>query len=144
MYSFALKIREGELTLRDTRNVQNSLRKIILHDYESSFPIVPQGLRVDFVEYSFDNGEIRGRASVLMLNVLTMEYDPHSRRGNIRIRIMSDQLADVRAYIRKILELIVRDKNIALEVGKLPPSATYYAESEDIENDILRVNFRTE
>lgn len=143
-YSFVLKIREGELVLRDARNVQKDLRRIILRDYESSFPIVPQGLRVNFVEYSFESGQIRGRAVVLMLNVLSVEYDPHSRRGNIRIRIMSNQLADVRAYLKGNLEMIVRDKNIALEVGKLPPSATYYQESEKIIDDILEINFRTE
>ena len=143
-YSFVLKIRKGELSLREARDVQQGLRRVILRDYESSFPIVPQGLRVSFAEYSFENGQIRGRAAVLMLNVLSVEYDPHSRRGNMRIRIMSNQLADVRAYLKGNLEIIVRDKNIALEVGKLPPSATYYLESEKIVDDILEIHFRTE
>ena len=144
-YSFLLKYREESLTLRDARSIQADLRKMIISDYSMSFPSVRRNtMRVDFPEYNINENVISGRAVVIVLNVLAIEYDPHSRRGKIKARIVPAQLEMARSYLKRNLSVIVRDKNIALEVGRLPPEARFYSLAEDMKGDVLEVEFGVE
>lgn len=101
-------------------------------------------MRVDFLEYNINENVISGRAVVIVLNVLAIEYDPHSRRGKIKARIVPAQLEMARSYLKRNLSVIVRDKNIALEVGRLPPEARFYSLAEDMKGDVLEVEFGVE
>ena len=51
---------------------------------------------------------------------------------------------EARAWIRKNIETLARDKNIALTTGQLPPEATYYSLGEKIVGNVMEIEFRTE
>lgn len=39
---------------------------------------------------------------------------------------------------------LVRDKNIALTTGQLPPAATYYSLGEKVDGNVMEIEFKTE
>lgn len=144
-YSFALRFWGEDVSLRESRGIQKAMRAMIREDYVASFPSAKQDLLVvDFPQYMFDKGHITGRAVVLTLRILSLEYDPNSRRGVIGIRVGPNQYEDARIYVRKSIEELVRDKNIALVTGKIPPNATFYLLDETLRDNIMKVEFRTE
>ena len=145
-YAFTLKRRGGGgISLKDSREVRRALRLMIRDDYKLSYPDVPiASLIVDFPEFSQRGGIIKGRAAVLSLNVKSLRYDPHARKGEIHICIGENQLEDARLYARKNIASLVRDKNIALDAREIPPAATFYLSGEAVKDDILEITFKTE
>jgi hypothetical protein len=145
-YAFTLKRRGGGgISLKDSREVRRALRLMIRDDYKLSYPDVPiASLIVDFPEFSQRGGIIKGRAAVLSLNVKSLRYDPHARKGKIHIRIGENQLEDARLYARENIASLVRDKNIALDAREIPPAATFYLSGEAVKDDILEITFKTE
>ena len=144
-YSFILRLAGVDLSLRESREIQNAMRTMIREDYLASFPFARRDLLVvDFSQYLFDKGQITGRAVVLTLRVISLEYDPNSRRGVMGVRLGPNQYEDARMYVRKNIEELVRDKNIALVAGKIPPDATFYLLGETLRDDVMEVEFRTE
>ncbi len=144
-YTFVLRLRDAGLSLAEMRDVQNSLRTVIHSDYVESFPSARKStLIVDFPKYELDGTEIRGRAVVLPLNILSLDYDSNVRKGVMRIRCGERQLENARRYLRKNIAIVARDKNIALVTGRIPPSAHFYLLNETVSDGILAVEFKAE
>ena len=145
-YSFALRRRQGGgISLRESRELQKSLRAMIREDYAASFPDVAAGaIVVDFLEFSLRDGMVRGVSEVLSFAVESLRYDPNTRVGVMRAHIGENQFEEARRYVRRNIESLVRDKNVALDGKAIPPTATFYLCGETLKGDVLEITFRTE
>ena len=144
-YLFVLKLRDANLSVGELREIQDAVREVIRGDYVDSFPSARKGtLVIDFPEYEIDNGIVEGTAVALSLQVKSLEYNPETRRGVMQIHFNPGQLADARRCIRKHIETLARDKNVALVSGTLPQSARFYLLNETMTDEILTVEFKTE
>ena len=144
-YVFSLVSTNKNVSLRESLAQKRVLIDTIRHDFATSYPSVNRTvLAVDFVEYEFADGVIKGTADVIPLNVLAYNYDKHTRKGYMRIRVRANQFDAARQYVRQNIELIARDKNIALVVGEIPPDARFYLLDESVDDGILVINFKTE
>ena len=115
-------------------------------DYAESFPNARIGsLFVDFPEYELDNGKIMGRAVVLTISVTSLAYDPSTRQGKLAVKVNANQYEEARKWIRKNIETLARDKNIALTTGEIQPAAKFYLGREELKDgNVLEIEFKTE
>ena len=144
-YSFVLKSRSGNVSLRESRKIQQELREMIRNDFSASFPAANRAvLVVDFTKYALVDGELRGTASVLPMDVVSFDYDKHTRKGRMKIRVEAALLEDARTYCRRSIESIVRDKNIALQAGEVPPAAQFTLRDETVKDGLLEITFKAE
>ena len=144
-YSFVLKRRDSSsVAVRESRELKKILRAMIREDYLLSFPDAARSVVIDFPKFSLQNGSVVGNAVALTFSVASLEYDSHRRRGVMRIGIGENQFEDARRYARKNIESIARDKNIALDANKIPPSAVFYLEEEKLNSGMLEISFRVE
>lgn len=145
-YSFALRCRGGSgMSMQESRGLQKSLRAMIREDYAASFPDVAAGsVVVDFLEFSFHDGTVKGTSEVLSLSVESLRYDPATRVGVMRVRIGENQFEEARRYVRRNVESLVRDKNVALDGRAIPPAATFYLRGETLKGNVLEIMFKTE
>ena len=51
------------------------------------------------------------------------------------VKFGSDHLEEARQYVRRNISAIVRDKNIALVTGEVPPEAAVSIEREEVKNE---------
>ena len=146
-YRFVLELKgEDQSSLNTFRAVQREFREAVKADYAESFPNVRVGsLFVDFPEYELDNGKIMGRAVVLTISVTSLTYDPNTRAGKLAVKVNANQYEEARKWVRKNIETLARDKNIALTTGEIPPSAKFYLGREELrDGNILEIEFKTE
>ena len=144
-YEFALMSTNKNVSLSGSLAAKRVLIDTIRHDFAASYPSANRTvLAVDFTRYEFVEGLIKGSATVIPLNILAFTYDNHTRKGNMRIKIRADQFNAARQYVIQNIESVVRDKNIALIVGELPPDAKFYLLDESLDNGVLVINFKSE
>ena len=146
-YMFELELdSEAEWSLNNIKEIKRDFRQAIRDDYEETF----QGASVastfvEFTSFMFDEGRITGRAVVMNMVVQSMNYDTLARVGRIAVRVNPNQFEETRRWIRRNIETIARDKNIALVTGEIPPVAKFYLGREEIKDgNILEIEFRTE
>ena len=61
------------------------------------------------------------------------------------MKVNANQYKEARKWIRKNIETLARDKNIALVTGELPPAAKFYLGREELKDgNVLEIEFRTE
>ncbi len=144
-YQFELKL-EKDKSLRAFRNIQQEFRSVLREDYVESTPgMDDQKLYVDFPEYRFENGKIIGRATILSITPVQMKYDSNTRTGRLAVKVKANQYEEARKWIRKNIETLARDKNIALTTGEIPPAAKFYLGREELKDgNVLEIEFRTE
>ena len=144
-YKFVLKLIDKS-NLRTFRTVQQEFRAAVKSDYIESFPGVKRdSLFVDFPEYKLNKGNIEGRAVVLTISVTSLAYDPNTRTGKLAVKVNANQYEEARKWIRRNIETLARDKNIALTTGQLPPAAKFYLGREELKDgNILEIGFKTE
>ena len=126
------------------RELRKVLRSLIRDDYVASFPDAAKSVIIDFPEYSLRNGILSGKSIALTFAVESLRYDSNRRAGTMRVRIGDNQLQDARGYLRRNIQSLARDKNIALDGSEIPPSAKIYLENESLKNGILEITFKTE
>ena len=146
-YRFVLFRKDGsKVTLSEYSTIQGAFRKAIKEQYHMSHPLVdPRLLVVDFTELSLSDGRVKGRVTVLTLDVETLFYDSSSRRGRISVKIGANQLEDARRWIRKRIEELAFRSNIATTGDKIPSGARFYTGNETLKEDgLLEVEFKTE
>ena len=146
-YRFVLALLdENNSSLHTLRSVQQEFRLAVKSDYAESFPGVDaSSLYVDFPEYKLTDGKINGRAVVLSISVTSLTYDPNTRMGKLAVKVNANQYEEARKWIRKNIETLARDKNIALTTGEIPPAAKFYLGREVLKNgNILEIEFKTE
>jgi hypothetical protein len=145
-YSFTLELVGKDKSLRTFRHVQKEFRQAIKDDYVESFSGVNKNsLYVEFPEFKLNNGKIVGRAVVLTISVASLAYDPNTRTGKLAVKVNANQYEEARKWVRRNIETLARDKNIALVTGETPPAAKFYLGREELKDgNILEVEFRTE
>ena len=146
-YNFVLALRDEEDgSLVTLRQIQQEFRMAVKTDYMESFSVVnANSLYVDFSEYKLNNGKIYGRAVVLTIAIVSLTYDPNTRTGKLAVKVNANQYEEARKWVRKNIETLARDKNIALVTGKIPPAAKFYLGREELKaGNILEIEFKTE
>jgi len=126
--------------------VQGKIGETVRKMYAISFPSSSrERIVVDFPEHDLVNGRISGRAVVLAITPVSLNYDADTMCGKLVVRLNAAQFAEARDWIRKNIGTLARDKNIALLTsGQPPPVARYYSLSEKFEDNIMEIEFRTE
>ena len=145
-YSFVLSMKAGSLNVdAAVRAVLHEFKESIKDDYLDAFPgVESESLSVAIPDYKVEGLNIRGRAVVLTIKPLYLTYNPHTRRGRLSVRFNVGQTEEARAWIRKNIKALARDKNIALVTGQLPPEANYYLFDEKINGNVMEIEFKTE
>ena len=146
-YKFVLQLTdEAQRSLRAFRTVQQEFRTVIKDDYMEAFKLSnDSSLFVEFPVYQQKEGRIEGRAVVLTIKVASLSYDPNTRTGRLAVKVNANQYEEARKWIRKNIETLARDKNIALTTGEIPPAAKFYLGREELkEGNVLEIEFKTE
>ena len=124
--------------------IDRNLEVLIREKYLREHPIADARLIQVYVRTNLEDGKISGRAAVLTIAPVSLSYDANTRRGKLSVRFNAGQAEEARAWIRKNIETLARDKNIALTTGQPPPAATYYSLGERIDGNVMEIEFRTE
>ena len=143
-YEFELVL-NGEPSLQTFSAVQNVLANEIRSAYRQEHPGVDlYSLQIAFYP-ELVNGKIKGRAEVLTITLVSLTYDAYTRHGKMAARFNANQYEEARKWIRKNIETLARDKNIALVTGEIPPAAKFYLGREELKDgNVLEIEFKTE
>jgi len=146
-YRFELQLADGaETSFKTIKSVKHDFRKAIRDDYAESFlGSSVASLFVEFPQFMFSDGKVVGRAVVMSMVVMSMKYDPLTRTGRMAVCLNGGQFEETRKWIRKNIETLARDKNIALTTGEIPPAAKFYLGREELKDgNVLEIEFKTE
>ena len=147
-YSFTLELMHGvESSIKTIKAIKQDFRKALRDDYTESFSGLASAgtVFIEFPEFMFEAGKISGRAVVMSMTIISMKYDPLTRTGHLAVKMNDGHFSETRRYIRRNIERLVRDKNIALKTGEVPPAAKFYLGREELKDgNILEIEFRTE
>lgn len=139
-YVFALELK-GEPSIRTFFALQGIFAQEVSDAYKIEHPNVDfSKLRV-VVKPRLDNGLIMGRAEVLTIDPLSLSYDASLRRGKLSLKFDPRQEEEARNWARENIKTLVRDKNIALITGQLPPEATCDSLVITINDNIMEIEF---
>lgn len=146
-YRFALEL-NGEPSVQTFFGIQNIFADEVRTAYQLEFPNADvTSLRIA-VRPKLINGKIEGRAVVLTITPVSLVYDPLTRKGKISVKFDENQYAEAREWARKNIETLVRDKNIVIETGELPPPGRYLSGSElvadTLQGKVLEMEFKAE
>ena len=142
-YAFSLKM-NGEPSIEAFFGIQGIFAREVLDAYKTECPNADESTLRVYVLPRLVNGKIEGRAAVLTIAPVSLSYDANTRRGKLSVRFNAGQYKEAREWIRKNIETLARDKNIAIVTGQPPPAATYYSLGEKIDGDVMEVEFKTE
>ena len=127
------------------RTVLHELERSIKDDSrDSSHGIETASTVVAFRDIKIEGLRISGGADVLTIQPLSLSYDPYMRRGKLSVRFYAGQSQEAREWIRRNIETLARDKNIALVTGQRPPEARYYLLGEKVDGNVMEIEFKTE
>ena len=146
-YRFVLEMQGDDAgTLATFRQAQNEFRSALREEYAEATPTADHdSLVVDFPEFKMNGARIEGRGVVLTITPVSLNYDSLTRRGMLSVRFGANQYEEARAWAKRNIETLARDKNIALVTGKLPPEARYYSLGESLKDgNVLEIEFKTE
>ena len=132
--------------LAAAQRVKRELRSSVEEDYRAARPDARgESVQIDFPEFSMKGSVVEGRAEITRIAVTSLTYDDVTQKGVISVRIGASSFEKARAWVRKNIETIVRDKNIALTTGKVPADKRFFLGAERVlEGNILQVEFETE
>jgi len=143
-YTFSLEL-SGDASIQTFFGVQNIFANEVRTAYQMEYPNADMSSLRVVVQPSLSNGRIVGRAEVLTIAPVALSYDASARLGKLSVRFNSSQYEEARAWARKNIETLARDKNIALVSGELPPAARFYSLGESLKDgNILEIEFKTE
>ena len=141
--SFVVKMK-GECSLEAFFEVQAKFERSIREYYCRNHRKAKEDSLVVVVRPNLNNGQIEGRAEVLTITPTSLSYDANTRRGKLSVRFNAGQAEEARKWIRTNIEILARDKNIALTTEQQPPQATYYLLGEKVEGNVMEIEFKTE
>ena len=144
-YRFVLET-EKEVSTDEAEIIFREFGELVKEDYAGTFPDTDEkSLFVEFMDKVVHGRRIEGRAAVLTMKPVLLSYDANTRRGKLSVRFNPGQYEEARAWARKNIETLARDKNIALVTGQIPPDAKYYSLGETVKDgNILEIEFKTE
>ena len=143
-YAFALELSDNP-SIQTFFGVQNVFANEVRTAYMMENPNAdPSALRV-VVQPRMSNGRIVGRAEVLTITPVALGYDHGTRLGKLSVRFNANQYEEARKWVRRNVETLARDKNIALVTGEIPPAARFYLLGESLKDgNVLEIEFKTE
>ena len=142
-YAFVLEM-NGEPSIQAFFGIQNVFAREVQCAYKSEYPNADISTLRIAVQPRFVNGRIEGRATVLTIAPVSLSYDAITRRGKLAVRFNIGQMEEARIWIRKNIETLAQDKNIALVTGQPPPAGVFYSLGEKIDGDVMEIEFKTE
>jgi hypothetical protein len=143
-YAFTLEM-NGEPSIEAFFGIQGVFAREVLDVYMAEYPNADVSTLRVYVLPRLSHGRIEGRAKVLTIKPLSLSYDAATRRGKLSVRFNDGQMESARAWIRKNVETLARDKNIALVTGEIPPAAKFYLGREELKDgNVLEIEFKTE
>jgi len=145
-YEFRLRINQGADTGLSAMNaIKQDLRQSVVTEYVATYGGILGDVRVDFPEFSMKESVVEGRAEVMRISVVSLQYDATRRKGVISVKIGANRFEDARKWVRKNIETLAKDKNIALTTGTIPPETRFYLGAERVkEGNVLEIEFETE
>lgn len=146
-YDFVVRSKGGgKLKLVDYERIRRAIRVAIVNTYCMKHPgINPRSLVTDFTSYTMGGECVKGRVSLLMIEVNSIFYDAAKRTGRMSAKIGAYQFEDVRRYIRSHIEELATRSNIVIVGDSLPVGARFYTGNERLSEDgMLEVEFKTE
>ena len=147
IHSFAIEILRMPSDERSAvKAVLKEFVASLKEDYLDTFPSARrEALVVSISGLKCEGQSISGRAAVLTIKPLSLVYDQNTRRGKLSVRFNVGQEDEARAWIRRNVKTLARDKNIALTTGQIPPAAKFYLGREELKDgNVLEIEFRTE
>jgi len=147
VYKFSLELTGNVVDpLESFLGIKQKLRTYVRDMYAGANNVSDiNSVKVDFCDESISDKLITGRAVVLTMAPVALSYDANARLGRLSVRFNASQYEDARAWARKNIETLARDKNIALVTGVIPPVARFYSLSESLKDgNILEIEFKTE
>ena len=131
-YSFELELAQNPTDFKKAwQAVLLDFAKSLKEDYRDAFPSVDMAsLEVSFSGFKRDGLRLNGSAAVLTLKPVSLEYNSHNRKGTMSVRFAEGQVSEASAWIRRNVKTLVRDKNIALTSGSLPPEGKFAITNE--------------
>ena len=145
-YAFRLRMKDGaDLGLSAMGAVKRDLRQSVYDDYMATYGGTGSDIRVDFPEFAMRDSIVEGRAEVMRISVISLQYDASTQKGVIAVKIGANRFEDARKWVRRNIESLAKDKNIALTTGQIPPAARFYLGAERVlEGNVLEIEFETE
>lgn len=145
-YQFVVRLNDVSAgSLKGIRLIKRELCDFIAEDYVSAYGGNVREVQVDFPEFSMNDSVIEGRAEVMRIAVKSLRYDAQAQKGVIAVKIGANRFEDARKWVRKNIESLAKDKNIALTTGQIPPAARFYLGAERVlEGNVLEIEFETE
>jgi hypothetical protein len=80
-----------------------------------------------------------------VVQVVSLDYDVDTRHGKIAVKFAAGSFEEARRYVRRNVETLAKDKNVALTTGQIPAAAKFYLGDERVKDgNVLEVEFETE
>lgn len=146
-YAYLFRITLNEpADMRIARVIKEEMRRTVAEAYSSTYGKTSGSpLQIDFPDFSVAQRTVSGKAVVMKLDVVSLTYDSSTSKGMIKVKTGGRKFEDVREAVRRNIETIVRDKNIALVTGDVPPQARFFLGSERVVGgDMLEIEFEAE
>lgn len=146
-YRFELAKRGGgNIAVSDYASIRSAFMAAMRSHYANEHKDVnPRTLAVDFPEYSMSGGRIVGVVVVLSITPQLVTYNATTRIGRIAVKIGDNQFEDARRWMRKNIEAIAQDSNVAKEGDEFPEHARFYIGGERLDgNGVFEIDFKTE
>lgn len=145
-YSFRVRLNDpSDAGFATINAIKQVLRNEVASDYIATYGCTAGDVKVDFPEFAMNGSVVEGRAEVMRITVMSLQYDATRQKGLISIKIGANRFEDARKWVRKNIETLARDKNIALTTGQIPPEARFYLGAERVcDGNVLEIEFETE
>lgn len=145
-YAFKLRLNpEANTGISSFASIREEMRRSIIADYSATYGVKMGDTRVDFSKFALSDGVIEGRAEVMRIGVKSLSYDDRTHKGVIAVSIGAHSFEDARNWVRKNIETLARDKNVALTTGHIPSEAHFYLHNERVvDGNVLEIEFETE
>lgn len=147
-YEIRVEIRDQSKTFSINHLVRPDVQRMIRDDFMERNPSVSQQDVRYRINYETDKGGKTLIYTGWAFSVRPVEdgwrYDPATRRGWIRLRIVGDlSREEAMRWARENISAIIGDKNVVLVAGKTPPpGATYRCLDGNVSDDgVLKVDF---
>ena len=145
-YVFRLRLKDGaDAGISSINKIKNELRLVVVADYVAAYGGNVGDVKVDLPEFSQKDDLIEGRAEVMRIAVQSLVYNAETRKGLISVKVGANRIEDARKWVRKNIETLAKDKNVALTTGQVPSEARFYLGAERIKDgNLLEIEFETE
>lgn len=107
---------------------------------------IPSRMVPYMLDYGVDStgGEVKAKDAKDRLRVVSLDYDATTSRGVIVVSCGTSSLEVARSFVRKNVERIANEKNVALEAGKAAVAGRYSLGQEKFHDGTLEVSFEVQ